>query len=87
MPIAAPHARDWGRRSQQSLVVIAIVLVIGALHLAKSAVVPILFAVFLAMLLSPAVALVRRLGVPRAIAAGIVVISLVAVVGLGVNAT
>jgi len=49
--------------------------------------VPILFAVFLAMLLSPAVALVRRLGVPRAIAAGIVVISLVAVVGLGVNAT
>jgi len=87
MPIAAPHARDWGRRSQQSLVVIAIVLVIGSLHLAKSAVVPILFAVFLAMLLAPAVALVRRLGVPRAMAAGIVVASLIAVVGLGLNAT
>ena len=87
MPIAAPNARDWGRRSQQSLVVIAIVLVIGSLHLAKSAVVPILFAVFLAMLLAPAVALVRRLGVPRAMAAGIVVVSLVAVVGLGLNAT
>ena len=87
MPIAAPNARDWGRRSQQSLVVIAAVLAIGSLHLAKSAVVPILFAVFLAMLLAPAVALVRRVGVPRAIAAGIVVVSLVAVVGLGLNAT
>ena len=87
MPIAAPNARDWGRRSQQSLVVIAAVLAIGSLHLAKSAVVPILFAVFLAMLLSPVVALVRRLGVPRALAAGIVVTSLIAVVGLGLNAT
>ena len=87
MPIAAPNARDWGRRSQQSLVVIAAVLVVGSLHLAKSAVVPILFAVFLAMLLSPAVTLVRRLGVPRALAAGIVVTSLIAVVGLGLNAT
>jgi predicted PurR-regulated permease PerM len=87
MPIATPNARDWGRRSQQSLVVIAIVLVIGSLHVAKSAVVPILFAVFLATLLSPAVALVRRLGVPRALAAGIVVASLIAVVGLGLNAT
>jgi predicted PurR-regulated permease PerM len=73
--------------SQQSLVAIAIVLVIGSLHVAKSAVVPILFAIFLAMLLAPAVALVRRVGVPRAIAAGIVVISLVTVVGLGLNAT
>ena len=87
MPIAAPHARDWGRRSQQSLVVIAVVLVIGLLHLAKSAVVPILFAVFLAMLLTPATTLVRRLGVPRTLAAGIVVASLIAVVGLGLNAT
>ncbi len=87
MPSAAPNARDWGRLSQQSLVAIAIVLVIGSLHVAKSAVVPILFAIFLAMLLAPAVALVRRVGVPRAIAAGIVVISLVTVVGLGLNAT
>lgn len=66
---------------------IAIVLAIGSLHLAKSAVVPILFAVFLAMLLPPAVTLVHRLGVPRAIAAGIVVASLIAVVGLGLSAT
>jgi hypothetical protein len=40
--------------------------------------VPILLAVFLAMLLAPAVALVRRLGAPRAMAAGIVVVSLLA---------
>lgn len=78
---------DWGRRSQQAQVVIAIVLVIGALHLARSAVVPVLFAVFLAMLLAPAVAAIRRLGLPRAIAAAIVVASLVAVLGLALNAT
>jgi len=87
MLIGAPNAREWGRRSRQSLVVIAVVLVIGSLYLAKSAVVPILIAVFLAMLLAPAVALVRRLGVPRAVAAGIVVASLIAVIGVGLSAT
>lgn len=65
----------------------AVILVIGFLHVAKAAVVPLLFAAFLAMLLSPAVALLRRVGVPRGFAAGVVVLSLVAVVGLGFNAT
>jgi predicted PurR-regulated permease PerM len=87
MHFAAPHARDWGRGSQVSLVVIAVVLSIGFLHLARSAVVPLLFAVFLAVLLSPSVAMMRRLGMPRAISAGIVVAALVAVVGVGLNAT
>jgi len=41
--------RDWSRRSQQALLAIAVVLVIGALHVAKSAVVPLLFAAFLAI--------------------------------------
>jgi predicted PurR-regulated permease PerM len=87
MQIPTSNARDWSRRSQQALVVIAVVLTVGALHVAKSAVVPLLFAAFLAMLLSPAVALLRRVGAPRALAAGVVVLSLVAVVGLGFNAT
>lgn len=80
-------ARDWSRRSQQALVVVTFVLVLGALHVAKSAVVPLLFAAFLAMLLSPAVALLRRIGAPRGVAAGVVMLSLVAVMGIGFNAT
>lgn len=87
MQLPTSNARDWRRSSQQALVVIAVVVVIGALHFAKSAVVPLLFAVFLAMLLSPAVAALRRIGMPRGIAAGVVVLSLVAVVGLGLNST
>jgi predicted PurR-regulated permease PerM len=83
----SPHPRNWRLRSQQALVVIAVVFVLGFLHLAKSAVVPMLFAAFLAMLLSPAVALVRRVGVPRPVAAGIVLISLIGIVSLGFNAT
>jgi predicted PurR-regulated permease PerM len=81
------NTANWGRRSQQAVVVIATLVVIGALHLAKTAVVPVLFAVFLAMLLAPAVEALRRLRVPRAIGAALVVISLIAVVGIGLNAT
>jgi len=87
MQFESPNPRDWRLRSQQALVAIAVVLVIGSLHVARSAVVPLLFAAFLAMLLAPAVAMVQRVGVPRAVAAGIVVISLIAVAGLGFNAT
>lgn len=87
MQLETSHPRDWRLRSQQALALIAVVLVIGFLYVAKSAVVPLLFAAFLAMLLAPAVVLVTRVGVPRAVAAGIVVISLIAVAGLGINAT
>jgi len=87
MQLESSNPRDWRLRSQQSLIVIAAVLGIGSLHVAKSAIVPLLFAVFLAMLLAPAVALVQRIGLRRAIAAGIVMISLIAVVALGLNAT
>ena len=87
MEFPSSVARGWGRRSQQALVVVAVLLLIGALHVAKSAVVPLLFAAFFAMLLSPPVAQLRRVGVPRGLAAGVVVLSLVAVVGLAFNAT
>ena len=71
------------RHAEQALV-IAVILVIGSLHLARSAIVPVLFAMFLALLLSPAVAL-ARLRVPRCSA--IVVVTLVAAVALAFNAT
>ena len=87
MQLESPTPRDWRLRSRQALVVTAVVIVIGFLHLAKSAVVPLLFATFLAMLLAPAVAMLQRARVPRALAAGLVMISLIAVAGAGFNAT
>jgi len=87
MQLPSPTARDWSRHSQQAQVVVTVVVVIGALYFAKPAIVPLLFAAFLAMLLSPAVAQLRRVGARRGAAAGIVVLSLVAVMVLGFNAT
>ena len=53
------------RHAEQALMIIAVILVIGSLHLARSAIVPVLFAMFLALLLSPAVNALARLRVPR----------------------
>jgi len=77
----------WGRPTQQAVIIIAIILLIGSLHLARSAIVPVLFAIFLALLLSPAVNALARRRVPRALGAAIVVVSLVATVALALNAT
>ena len=77
----------WGRPAQQAVVIVAIILLIGSLHLARSAVVPVLFAMFLALLLSPAVNALARLRVPRVLGAAIVVVTLVAAVALALNAT
>jgi predicted PurR-regulated permease PerM len=81
------NANGWGGRAQQAVVIIAIIVAIGALHLARSAIVPVLFAVFLALLLSPAVTALARRHVPRVLAAAIVMMSLAAIVALGLNAT
>ena len=48
---------------------------------------PVLFALFIALLLSPAVEYLARKRVPRPIAAGIVMTALLAIVGASVNAT
>jgi predicted PurR-regulated permease PerM len=77
----------WGRPAQQAVLIIAIILSIGSLHFARSAIVPVLFAIFLALLLSPAVNALARLRVPRALGAAIVMVSLVATVALALNAT
>ena len=77
----------WGQRAQPAVVIIAIILLIGSLHLARSAIVPVLFAMFLALLLSPAVNALARLRVPRVLGAAIVMVTLVAAVALALNAT
>ena len=78
---------DWERRGGwQAVVLIAIILAIGALHLARSAIVPVLFAMFLAMLLLRRSAL-RRFVCRVWSAAAVVVVSLIAVVGLALSAT
>ena len=81
------NVEGLGRPAEHALIVIATVLVIGALHAARPAIVPVLFAVFLALLLSPAVGALTRRRMPRAIAAALVMASLVAMVVLALNAT
>jgi predicted PurR-regulated permease PerM len=76
-----------GRIAQPAVAVIAIVLATWGLHLARPAVVPVLFAVFLALLLSPAVAALAKRRIPRALGATLVMVSLVALVALALNAT
>ena len=74
----------WGTRA---LIVIATILAIGALKVAEAAVVPVLFAVFIALLLSPAVDGLRRRHVPRIAAAMLVMTVLLAIVGACLNVT
>ena len=81
------NAHGWERPARQALVIIAVILVIGSLHLARSAIVPVLFAIFLALLLSPAVAALARRRVPRVLGAALVIAALVLAVGLALNAT
>jgi predicted PurR-regulated permease PerM len=81
------NAHGWERPARQALVIIAVILVIGSLHLARSAIVPVLFAIFLALLLSPAVAALARRRVPRVLGAALVIAALVLAVALALNAT
>jgi len=81
------NADGLGRPAQQALIIIAIIVLIGSLHLARSAIVPVLFAMFLALLLSPAVNALARIRVPRAFGAALVMVSLVAMAAMALNAT
>lgn len=73
--------------TQYSLWLIAGVVVLGALKLAQEAVVPVLFAVFVTLLLSPAVEVLARMRVPRVVAATLLVVALVALVAAGLSVT
>jgi len=76
--------RAW---TQYSLWLIAGVLLVGSLKVAQQAVVPVLFAVFVTLLLSPAVEVLARRRVPRVVAATLLVVALVVLVGAGLSAT
>lgn len=84
---ATPPATTTGGDRRALLALIAAVVVVGGLKLAAPAVVPVLFAVFIALLLSPTVdALVRR-RVPRVLAAALVMVALLGLVGTLLGAT
>jgi predicted PurR-regulated permease PerM len=88
-PPPPPRAPDRPvlRWVERALVVIAALLLLGALKFAKAAVVPVLFALFVSLLLSPAVESLVRRRVPRVVAALLVMAVLLALVGSAVNAT
>ena len=94
MPAVSPHPGPRRRRArvrrawtQYSLWLIAGVLLVGSLKVAQQAVVPVLFAVFVTLLLSPAVEVLARRRVPRVVAATLLVVALVVLVGAGLSAT
>ncbi len=87
---APPQAAGGRRRRMRydvpraAVVGLFVLALLGALYVARVVVLPIVLAVMLGLLLAPAVRFLRRLHVPRWIAAGVVVAGLVAVVGGGV---
>jgi predicted PurR-regulated permease PerM len=94
-PLVTPPGADPGQRRvkerwtwvQYSLMLIAGVTLVGALKVAQEAVVPVLFSVFVTLLLSPAVEVLARRRVPRVVAATLLVVALVTLVAAGLNAT
>ena len=66
--------------------VVAVLLVFYTLFFAASLLVPIAAAVLLSMLLAPVVQLLERLRIPRLLASAIVVLSVVALLGVGMTA-
>ncbi len=83
--VAAPRSRS--RTLRYSIVLLATIATIAALKLAASMVVPVLFAMFIALLLSPVVDMLVRRGLPRVIAAVLVVVTVVALAAACVSAT
>ncbi len=66
-----------------ALTVIAVIVVFFTLYFAASLLAPIAAAVMFSMLLSPAVQLIEKLRVPRLLAAAIVVVAAIGIVGTG----
>tara|TARA_Y100000994_G_scaffold224255_1_gene205783 strand:+ start:9404 stop:10567 length:1164 start_codon:yes stop_codon:yes gene_type:complete len=74
------YAGKFPKIAQQTrlLNILVIFAVIYTLYLAKSLLVPLFFSAFVALLLSPLVAIARKLFVPRALSAGALIVLLVA---------
>jgi predicted PurR-regulated permease PerM len=84
-PASAPNARAPSLRD--CVVVLAAIAVIGGLKLAGPAVVPVLFALFVALLLSPLVEMFVRRGLARVFAALLVMLAVVALVAACLTTT
>ncbi|MGI9247302.1 MAG: AI-2E family transporter, partial [Steroidobacteraceae bacterium] len=83
-PLVAPPRAPWAARA---LVLIAALMLVAALKLGQAVVVPVLFALFLALLLSPVVELMARGRIPRVVAAAVVMTGLVALTGAALSTT
>lgn len=81
---SGPRRTSWLR---SSIVVLAGLALIAALKLAHQAVVPVLFSVFIALLLSPIVDMLSRRRIPREVAAVVVMVVVVALVAACLGAT
>jgi predicted PurR-regulated permease PerM len=78
--VESPHGRSVG------ITVLAVLAVLYTLHFARSFLLPITFAVLLNFLLSPLIRAMHRVRVPVPLAAGIVVLALLALLGGGTYA-
>jgi predicted PurR-regulated permease PerM len=76
----------WRRWAHKSIVLIGCVVVIGGLHFAKAALVPVVLAAVFALLLSTVVDWLVRRHIPRWLASALVVLALVLGVGGSLNA-
>jgi predicted PurR-regulated permease PerM len=80
-------ARHVSRISSRALMIIATTCIIAGIYIAKPVVVPLLLAVVITLCLAPAVDGLVRLHVPRAVAAGLVLASMVIVISALLNVT
>jgi predicted PurR-regulated permease PerM len=81
---ASPPPQSW---TSPAVAVLAVLALVAALKFAQSAVLPVLFAIFLALILSPVVELLVRRRVPRILAATLVMTVLLTLVGAALSAT
>ena len=81
----SPAADPWRRWAHKAVVVAGCVILIGGLHVAKPALVPVMLAMVFALLLSIVVDMLTR-WLPRWLASALVVLALVLAVGGSLNA-
>lgn len=74
---------DAPRSATTGIIVLAVLAVVYSLYFARSLLVPIAFAILLNFLFSPLVRLMRKIRIPSAVAAAIIVLGLIAITVLG----
>ncbi len=79
-----PGHRGWERAQSIALTGLFVLAICYTLYVAQDILMPVTAAVILALLLQPAVRLLRRVKIPEPIAAGVVVAALFAVLAVGI---